>query len=152
MVNRQLLVVVLEFSTWKLIKVPSESLLVIVHSKRWTCGEVMGSYHSHEQKDGEGGSGFNTPRSGSRRGTTPRGSAGDIEKPEKPQPTSMVPVEKLGKVRAHKRTVWVPWMSGQGRVIRPQTSSKQTARLPAIACLFWRREYPTLTVAVHHNS
>lgn len=63
----------------------------------------MGGHHSHELKDGEGGSGFNTPRGGSRRGTTPRGSAGDIEKPDKPQPTSMVPVEKLGKVRIDER-------------------------------------------------
>lgn len=68
----------------------------------------MGSHHSHEQKDGEGGSGFNTPRGGSRRGATPRGSAGDTEKPEKPQPTSMVPVEKLGKVGICKRAARVP--------------------------------------------
>lgn len=59
----------------------------------------MGGHHSHEQTDGEGTSGFSTPRAGSRRGSAPRGSSGEIEKPERSQPTSMVPVEKLGKVR-----------------------------------------------------
>ncbi|XP_049879269.1 uncharacterized protein LOC126376135 isoform X3 [Pectinophora gossypiella] len=62
----------------------------------------MGNHHSHEPKEG-GGSGLSTPRAGSRRGTTPRGSnAGSehdkSEKPEKPAPTSMVPVEKLAKL------------------------------------------------------
>ncbi|XP_063368875.1 uncharacterized protein LOC134657234 isoform X1 [Cydia amplana] len=68
----------------------------------------MGSHHSHEEKgekQEKGGSGLNTPRGGSRRGTVtsvPRsGSGADIQEPEKPQ-TSMVPVEKLGKLLAQR--------------------------------------------------
>lgn len=64
----------------------------------------MGSHHSHDSKSGGEGnaSGTSTPR-GSQRGTGSRsGSGGDLqglpERQDKPPP-SMVPVEKLGKVR-----------------------------------------------------
>lgn len=58
----------------------------------------MGNHSTHE-KISEAGSGNNSPR-GSTRGS--RSGSGDLqgqqEKPE-PQPASLVPVEKLGKVR-----------------------------------------------------
>lgn len=64
----------------------------------------MGNHHSHDTKGGgdQSGSGTSTPR-GSQRGAGSRsGSGGDLqglaEAKEKPPP-SMVPVEKLGKVR-----------------------------------------------------
>lgn len=65
---------------------------------------MMGNHHSHDSKGGgeQGSSGTSTPR-GSQRGSGSRsGSGGDLqglaEKNDKPPP-SMVPVEKLGKVR-----------------------------------------------------
>lgn len=100
----------------------------------------MGGHHSsHDrfyEKDGEGGSGFSTPRAGSRRGTTPRGSAGDIEKPEKAQPTSMVPIEKLGKVGTLERTVGMGSVNERTRSVDKATDVIKTNMRPnnAISC------------------
>lgn len=64
----------------------------------------MGNHHSHDSKGGgdQSGSGTSTPR-GSQRGAGSRsGSGGDLqglaEAKEKPT-LSLVPIEKLGKVR-----------------------------------------------------
>lgn len=61
----------------------------------------MGSHHSHEtaHQSDHSGSGMNTPRRGSQRSVVPGSeSGGELQAQEKPPPTSLVPVEKLGKV------------------------------------------------------
>lgn len=62
----------------------------------------MGNHSSHDKPGTDGsGSGASTPRGSTRGGRS--GSSGELqgqtEKPEAPAPLSLVPVEKLGKVR-----------------------------------------------------
>lgn len=82
----------------------------------------MGSQQSHEKGATDAGSGVNTPRGGSRRGTVtvPRSDSGsDIQ--ESQSSTSMVPVEKLAKVSEDNNVSFQTWfyylLAWQGHLV-----------------------------------